>query len=73
MTILAAPKPWRCPVEVRARLAPGLTDDETVAVRRALVFLRTVLGGAEKLAAALKVRTKLVEKYGATRAARVRA
>jgi len=61
MTILRERKTWKR--EPRPKRSPGLllTDEERENVKTALRFMRARLGGAAKLAEAMKVRTALVE------------
>ncbi len=56
MAVLTEPRRWRRERVARARRSPDiLSPEESAAVRRALVFLRTKLGGGPKLAEALGV------------------
>jgi hypothetical protein len=55
MAILTHPKNWRKPAAPSKR-PPELSEDEQVAVRRALLFLRVQAGSNRKLAIALGVR-----------------
>jgi hypothetical protein len=53
MTVLTTTKTWRRPTALAKGRTPDLTDQERASVRRALLFLRTQIGGTAKLAAAL--------------------
>lgn len=64
MTILTKRETWARPRPANeTRRATDLTPAEVESVRLALRFLRTRLGGSAKLAAALKVRRALVDKF----------
>lgn len=67
MTILRERETWKR--ERRAKASPGLllTDEERAHVKTALAFLRTRHGGAEKLAAVMRVRQPLIENVLARR------
>jgi hypothetical protein len=68
MTVLAKRETWtKLRAANAARQSLDLTAEEAASVRAALRFLRTRLGGAEKLAAALRAPVKLVEKFCAAK------
>jgi hypothetical protein len=64
MTILRGPKAWhRERPKDETRRASDLTPEEQANVRRALLVLRTRLGGYEALAAALRVNAHTLRYY----------
>jgi plasmid maintenance system antidote protein VapI len=68
VTILTKREVWAKPrLSNETRRASDLTPDEQANVRLAVRFLRTRVGGSAKLAAILKVKTKVVEKACAVR------